>query len=105
MAEQSAASRAAQWTAIAAAVGTGLASLFQSMGAMPDDRARPAISAMRLEVADLRAEVAVLTVRIDYLERGRMGGPTEAPRHRVMDAARRARAGALAEMPSADPPQ
>jgi len=96
---ESAAGRAAQWTAIAAAVGTGIASLVQSMGAMPERTAAPAVSAARIEIANLRADLAVLSVRLDYLERGRMGGPAEPPQERVTEAARRARAGALAEMP------
>lgn len=98
------ASRAGQWAAIAAAIGTGVAALVQSMGAIPENRAAPAVAALRLEVAELRAEVAVQNVKIEYLERGRMGGPAQPPRARIADAARRARAGALADLPRVEGP-
>jgi len=96
------ASRAGQWAAIAAAIGTGVAALVQSMGAMPERRTRPAIVETRRAVADHAARIAVLEVRIEYLERARFGGPAEPPRSALVDVKRRARAGALADIPSVD---
>ena len=102
MAETSTASKAAQWGAIAAAIGTGIASLWQSMDAMPERRTRPAIVETRRAVADHAARIAVLEVRIEYLERARFGGQAKPSRSALVDVRRRARAGALADIPSVD---
>ena len=103
MAETSTASKAAQWGAIAAAIGTGIASLWQSMGAMPERRSRPAIVETRRAVADHAARIAVLEVRIQYLERARFDGLAKPSRSALVDVRRRARAGALADIPSVEP--